>query len=128
MSKGIPQSGYGRASFDMTGAVLLGIKQTGEEIELTFANRATITLKCEGDCCALAYFTDLEVASPLPATIADWENADGGRKDEGPYGDCRDTEFVKIKTDQGYINFTLHTDHNGYYGGWYWGEEAYAST
>lgn len=31
----------------------------------------------------------------------------------------RDTRFGKIHTNRGYIDFTMHTDHNGCYGGFY---------
>jgi hypothetical protein len=76
-----------------------------------------------GDCCAYSFFTDLEIASDLPAEVTAWDSENGEapiEPDGEPWKDeVRDTQFIKIRTTKGYIDLTMHTDHNGYYGGWW---------
>lgn len=105
---------------------LLGVVLDGDDLFLNFAEKQCIAqLEAEGDCCAHAFFTDLDVATSFPCKITGWEDVEGDTEDidyghgEIGFGDVRDTCFVKIKTTKGYIDVTLHTDHNGYYGGWY---------
>ena len=33
--------------------------------------------------------------------------------------ECHETTFVEVLTSAGFINFTAHNEHNGYYGGFY---------
>jgi hypothetical protein len=101
------------------GETLIHVTLEHQRVILTTEEKI-ITLGCEGDCCNSVFFSDLEVASDLPATIHEWE--DGQWKtieSEHEYSDIHETMFIKIKTDKGYIDFTLHNDHNGYYGGMY---------
>ena len=89
-----------------------------ENIVVLDLDGGTVELGCEGDCCAYAFFSDLEVASDLPAVITKWDD-DHTEEGDAEHDSVRDTRFVKIKTTKGYIDFSLHVDHNGYYGGWY---------
>jgi len=108
--------GYDDApKFYPEGRILKKVKQEGAAVVMEFEG-STVTLAREGDGCAHAFFTELEIGSDLPARLTEGNSVAAGRKD-AEYGDVRDTEFIKIKTDKGYIDFTLHTDHNGYYGG-----------
>jgi hypothetical protein len=103
-------------SLKMIGHVIQSIVIKEDNVIIT-TDRQIFTLGCEGDCCAQAYFSDLEVCS-LPAKVLGWGDDSHGEI-EDPHGEAHDTQFVKITTDKGYIDFTLHTEHNGYYGGWY---------
>lgn len=116
------QSAYAdtQIKFDPIGRTLQSIilSEEGYMTTLVFDD-ATVKLGCEGDCCAHAFFSDLEVASELPAKVLEWNDDNQTSQGDGEHGDVRDTQFIKIKTERGYIDFSLHTEHNGYYGGWY---------
>jgi hypothetical protein len=114
--------------YDPIGCTLNSIELNSDgKMVLQFAD-ATLVLGCEGDCCAHAYFSDLEVASDLPARTIEWNDSRQGSAADiqgyvpGEYEDAHDIQFIKIRTDKGYIDFNLHTEHNGYYGGWYFVE------
>jgi hypothetical protein len=111
-------SPWGDRLINPVGMTLHSVSASGEEITLVFED-GTITLKPEGYCCAHAYLTDLNVASDLPAVVLGWSDSPTTTEDK-PYGEVQDTSFVKIRTSKGYVDFTLHTDHNGYYGGRYY--------
>lgn len=116
------QSAYAdtKIKFDPIGRTLQSIEVSKDTYTTTLVfDDAKVELGCDGDCCAHAFFSDLEVASDLPAKVLEWN--DDATQNTGSYDDCevRDTQFIKLKTDKGYIDFSLHTDHNGYYGGWY---------
>lgn len=105
-------------TYEPEGKTLLSVEHVGDDIVMTFED-AKVVLACEGDCCAHAFFTDLDASSSLPAILTSWED-ESGESGGLEYGDVLDISFVKIKTSKGRIDFSLHVDHNGYYGGWYY--------
>lgn len=118
----LPTSWYKNTDlqFDPIGKTLLSVDLEEDNVVLQF-DGVKVTLGCEGDCCAHAYFSDLEVGSNLPAKITEWNDGGEVRQDMDDW-EVKDTQFIKIKTDKGYIDMNLHTEHNGYYGGWYYVE------
>lgn len=116
----LPTEYDSKIEFNPVGRTLRSIEVSKDDHTTTLVfDDATVKLGCEGDCCAHAFFSDLEVASELPAKVLEWNDDKSTSESDGKYGEVRDTQFIKIKTERGYIDFSLHTDHNGYYGGWY---------
>lgn len=72
----------------------------------------------EGDCCAHAYFYQVEGANDLIGhTITSVEASEVTTK-EGDY-DVVDTEMHRIGTNKGeMMTIEFRTEHNGYYCGW----------
>lgn len=133
--EGISLSGpRGREKFNPVGLTLQSIAHGGEKIFMVFEGSKVVVLEPEACITFRSYFTDLNVSSDLPAVVTDWVESDGetllidpddygedgDRRPRGQGDEVRDTAFVKIKTEKGYIDFTLHSEHNGYYGGGYY--------
>lgn len=66
-------------------------------------------------CCESRYLTcDDDVKSIVGGALIDIDvkQGPGIESDE-----CHETTFVEVLTSAGFINFTAHNEHNGYYGG-----------
>jgi hypothetical protein len=53
---------------------------------------------------------DLDAADPKPVL-------DYARPETDDYGECHETQFVKVQTTKGSFTLCTHNVHNGYYGG-----------
>lgn len=91
------------------------VSMQDREVVMWFDN-GTLTLEDDGQsCCELRYFTcDDDVHSIVGEELIDIAVKDGPSIEDD---EVHDTTFVEILTTKGFINFTAHNEHNGYYGG-----------
>jgi len=93
------------------------LNEEDDRVEITFDNNETIHIWDNGQsCCEYRYITCDD----------DWSNIIGGKllaieTKEGPEiekdYEYHESVFIDIKTDKGFVTFTTHNEHNGYYGG-----------
>ena len=68
-------------------------------------------------CCELRYMhTDDDLEYYVGAKLQGAEIADGP-EEEDEYGDCKDSQFLKVETSKGVFTVVNYNEHNGYYGG-----------
>lgn len=89
-----------------------------ERVEITFSDGVTIHIIDTGQsCCESRYITcDDDFSSLVGGKLVDIETKSAPDID-GEYGDVHEQVFIDIKTDKGFVTFTTHNEHNGYYGG-----------
>ena len=88
-----------------------------EYIEIAFEGGKTIQILDNGQsCCESRYITcEDDFASLVGGSLIDIETK-AAPDIEDKYG-VHEQVFVEIKTDKGFVSFTTHNEHNGYYGG-----------
>lgn len=89
-----------------------------ERMELSFADGTVIHIWDGGQsCCEQRYITCEDELNSLVGGKLVAIEAKPGPDTEDEYGGCHEQVFVDIRTDKGFVTFTTHNEHNGYYGG-----------
>lgn len=88
-----------------------------EEISIVFEDGSRLIIKDDGqDCCEHRYITtDCTLTDFVGATIRNIRIEEGPTT-ESSY-EVHNTQFLKIDTTNGTLDFVTHNEHNGYYGG-----------
>lgn len=107
---------------DMTplvGETIAAVYQDKQNDVLEFETKAGARLgwRAVGDCCANAYFCQLENFEWLIGEKVLRVEHDAVSSVPNEYGET-DTEVIRISTRKGTATIELRTEHNGYYSGW----------
>lgn len=106
---------------DYMGKKVVSAKFESNAIFLKFPDGKTLKIIDDGqNCCEKRYIsTDDNIKSIVGANLVSIKAKSGppisGIVDD--YSDVHETRFVEIATDKGFVTFTTHNEHNGYYGG-----------
>lgn len=96
----------------------LSIKEENEDgLVFEFANGYKMRIFDNGQsCCEHRYMhTDDDLSYFVGATLLDAELRDGGSQEEDYQ--CKDCQFLVVKTSKGEFTVQNYNEHNGYYGG-----------
>ena len=109
--------GSEKSSSDYEGAVIKSAALVDDRIQIAFDDGRAIEVWDNGQsCCESRYIT----TDDDPASLVGGKLVAITAKD-GPNADAEYDEheicFVEIQTDKGFVTFTTHNEHNGYYGG-----------
>lgn len=100
------------------GQSILDLALTDNELRLSLSSGETLTLWDDGQsCCESRYMTTDDDLSAYRGTELRDIEVSPGPDVEDEYGECHETEFLRIITHRGTITFVNHNQHNGYYGG-----------
>lgn len=103
----------------LVGETIVAIYQSSGACILEFETKAGARMAWQavGDCCANAYFHQLENFEWLIGEEVLRVEHDAVSVEDTEYGQT-DTEVIRISTRKGTASIELRTEHNGYYGGW----------
>ena len=107
---------------DLVGHRLLALREENETL-LIETDKGKYRCTAEGDCCARAFVSSVVNAADIlghEITAVEIKDAPDGYTDptDPTTDEARDIDFYTFVTAVGRADVILHTDHNGYYGGW----------
>jgi hypothetical protein len=104
---------------ELTGSSIYKVSLSKDSYMIAFStDKGIFTYEAVGDCCANAYFTDIEVDEFKSILCLEVIEVDSQTTTSEQDDESIDCEFITIKTSKGSAHLTLRTEHNGYYCGW----------
>lgn len=104
---------------DLVGKTITAVylNDGGECIQFKLSDGTRLSWDAVGDCCAHAYFYQLENFEWLIDEVVLGVKNQPSTSQSVEWGEL-DTEFITIATRKGEATIEMRTEHNGYYCGW----------
>ena len=100
------------------GRKITAAQMKDNRLNLTFADGIKIAIWDDGQsCCENRYMTTDDDVSSLVGHLLHHIEGKEASNGETDYGECYESVFVEIGTDDGCVTIVNHVEHNGYYGG-----------
>ncbi len=103
----------------LVGAEILDAKWNSDTLTLTIlkdGKKQKVDLDCYGECCSTTWIESIDGFENLRGIV--YECEDVGGKSESDSCGCVQYDFVKFRTEKGYVTLEFRNESNGYYSGW----------